>query len=369
MNTVQEKIQGLLEQLCAEGRERGIQVAAYHRGELIVDAMAGMADVRTGAAVTRDTLFPVFSVTKGLVATVIHQLVENGLLAYETRIAEMWPEFGANGKQAMTVEQVLRHTAGITTLPADTSYEETCNWDAICATIAGLPAQWEPGTRCEYHGLTYGWILGEIAQRVTGRSFSQLIQNNICQPLGITKLFVGLPEYLDAPVAWLENPDAEVSNNDGSPKVVPPSMEPLFAWMNRLESRRACLPAGNGLMTAEALARHYAALLPGGIDGVELLPATRVDQATTQLVPPPPGLESSPTFGWGMGYLIGEPDNILGDTTAAFGVGGHGGAIGFADRSRELAVGLTRNLFKADDPALEIVNELRRLIDQTRLSL
>jgi len=284
------------------------------------------------------------------------------MLAYETRIAEVWPEFGANGKQAMTVEQMLRHTAGITTLPADTSYEETCDWDAICTTIAGLPAQWEPGTRCEYHGLTYGWILGEVAQRVTGQSFSQLIQKNICAPLGITKLFVGLPEDSDAQVAWLEHPEAVVPENDGSPQVVPPSMQPLYAWMNRVESRRSCMPAGNGLMTAEALARHYAALLPGGIDGVELLPSERVNRATTQLTPPPPGLDSSPTFGWGMGYLIGEPDNILGDTTAAFGVGGHGGAIGFADRSRELAVGLARNLFKPDDPALEIVNELRRVM-------
>ncbi len=362
MNHIQKNIQGLLERLCAEGRERGIQVAAYHRGELIVNAYSGVADVRSGERVESDTLFPVFSVTKGLVATVIHQLVEKGLLAYETRIAEVWPEFGAKGKHAMTIEQVLRHTAGITTLPAATSYEETCDWDAICATIAGSPAQWEPGTRCEYHGLTYGWILGELARRVTGQSFSQLVQTNLCEPLGITKLYVGLPEDSEAQVAWLEHPEAQIPEYDDTPKVVPHSMEPLFAWMNRPESRRTCLPAGNGLMSAEALARHYAALLPGGIDGVELLSAERVNRATTQLHPPPPGLESSPTFGWGMGYLIGEPGNILGDTSAAFGVGGHGGAIGFADRSRELAVGLTRNLFQPDDPALEIVNEIRRMI-------
>ena len=365
MNQIQQNIQELLKRLCAAGRERGIQVAAYHRGELIVNAFAGVADERTGTLVSSDTLFPVFSVTKGLVATVIHQLVESGLLTYETRIAEVWPEFGADGKQAMTIEQMLRHTAGITTLPADTSYEETCNWDAICTTIAGLPAQWEPGTRCEYHGLTYGWILGEVAQRVSGRSFSQLIQENICAPLGIQTMFVGLPEDSVSQVAWLEHPEAEVPENDGTPRVVPPSMQPLFAWMNRIESRHTCMPAGNGLMSAEALARHYAALLPGGIDGVELLLPERVNRATTQISPTLPGLDSSPTFGWGMGYLVGEPGNILGDTKAAFGVGGHGGAIGFADRSREIAVGLTRNLFKADDPALEIVNELRRLVDKS----
>lgn len=362
MNHIQKNIQELLERLCAEGRERGVQVAAYHEGQLIVNAWAGISDANTGTPVKEDTLFPVFSVTKGITSTIIHQLVEGGLLSYETKIAEIWPEFGVNGKEIMTVEQVLRHTAGITKLPADTTCEEVYDWDVICRIIAGLPAEWVPGTRCEYHGLTCGWILGEIAQRVSGRSFSQLVEENICAPLSITSMFVGLPADSDAQIACLEHPEAEAPENDGTPQVVPPSMMPLYAWMNRPASRRICLPAGNGLMNAQALARHYAALLPEGIDGVELLPADRVNQATTQIHPVLPGLESSPTYGWGMGYLIGETGNILGDTTASFGVGGHGGAIGFADRSRKLAVGFTRNLFKTDDPALEIVNELRRLI-------
>ncbi len=362
MNPVQKNIQARLERLCAEGRERGIQVAAYHEGQLIVNAWAGVADHRTGDLVERDTLFPVFSVTKGLLSTVVHQLVERGLLSYDTRIAEVWPEFGANGKKSMTVEQVLRHTAGVTKLPAGTQYRESYDWEGMCRTIANLPAQWEPGTRCEYHGLTIGWILGEVARRVVGRPFNQLLQEEICAPLGITKMFVGLPTDCDASVAWLEHPAGEQPPDDGTPQVVPFSMQPLHQWMNRQASRHACVPAGNGLMTAEALARHYAALLPGGIDGVELLPSERVTVATELLPTPLPGLESSPTQGWGMGYLIGEPGNILGDTSASFGVGGHGGAIGFADRERKLAVGLTRNLFQTDDPALEIVNELRRLI-------
>jgi len=360
---VQQNIQKLLNRLCAEGRERGIQLAAYYQGVLIVNAWAGIADVNTGAKVEPDTLFPVFSVTKGLVATIVHQLVERGLLSYDTRIVEIWPGFGVGGKERMTVEQILRHTAGITKLPAGTTVAEAADWDGICSTIAGLPAEWEPGTRYEYHGLTSGWILGEVARRVDGRFFSQLLQDEVCAPLGIDTMVVGLPATCDRQVAWLENPDAEPLPDDGTPQVVPFSMQPLYAWMNRLEGRQACVPAGNGLMNALALARHYAALLPGGVDGIELLPPKRVHLAA-MFGTPAVGDEIRPN-GWGLGYLLGEPNNIMGETTAAFGVGGHGGAIGFADRSRDLAVGLARNLFLPDDPALEIIHELRRSLPGT----
>ena len=362
MISPQQHIQDLLDQLCAEERERGIQVTAYHRGKLIVNAWSGIADVNTGVKVESDTLFPVFSVTKGLLATIVHLLVERGLVSYDTRIAEVWPEFGVNGKERMTVEQILRHTAGITKLPAGTTIADAADWTGICKTIAALPAEWAPGTRYAYHGLTCGWILGEVARRVDGRFFSQLIQEEICAPLGIKTMFVGLPKDHDMQIAWLEHPTAETPPDDGTPQVVPYAMQPLYAWMNRPEGRHSCLPAGNGLMNAAALARLYAALLPGGVDGVELLPPERVHLAAT-FATPPVGDEVR-LNGWGLGYLLGEPNNIMGNTTAALGVGGHGGAMGFADRSRNLAVGLARNLFQPDDPALEIVNELRRVIPQ-----
>ncbi len=362
MNNPQQTIQALLDRLCAEGLERGIQVAAYHDGKMIVNAWSGIADAITGARVDPDTLFPVFSVTKGLAATIVHQLVERGLLNYDMRIAEVWPEFGCNGKAGMTLEQILRHTAGVTKLPAGTTIMELSDWGAICGIIAGLPAEWEPGTRYAYHGLTCGWILGEVVRRVDGRNFSQLVQEEICTPLGIDTIYVGLPANCTKQVAWLEYPEAEILPDDGTPQVVPFSMQPLYAWMNRSEGRQACVPAGNGIMNAGALARHYAALLPGGIDGVELLSPTRVDRAAT-FGEPPVGDEIRPK-GWGLGYLLGEPGEFMGDTPAAFGVGGHGGAIGFADRSRKLAVGMARNLFSPDE---ELIPELQRILSELRI--
>lgn len=364
MNEVQTHIQSLLEHACAAGRERGIQVAAYHHGRLIVNAWAGMADVNTGEPVTADTLFPVFSVTKGVTATLIHQLVERGHLDYTTPVAEIWPEFAANGKALITVEHVLRHQAGLPKLPAGLDFATCSDWNRICAIIAGLPVQWAPGTRHEYHGLTYGWILGEVAQRITGRPFTQLVQAEIGAPLGLTTLHVGLPADCTATVAWLESPEVPPPVDDGTPQVIPVGLQPLHVWMNRREARVACAPAANGIMNAHAIARHYAALLPGGVDGVELLPALRIATATTLLPPAAQSSEADLMPHGAMGYSVGGPGATIGASPAVFGHGGYGGATGFADRAHHLAVGLTHNLLRLDDAAPEILDELRQAVSQ-----
>src|SRR5471030_2577798 len=123
-NELQEKIQSLLNGLVTEGKERGAQVAVYVDGKLAVDAWAGVADDRTGAAVDGDTLFPVFSTTKGIFSTVIHILAERGKIDYDTPIAQYWAEFAANGKEAITVRHALAHTSGIPYMPDGVSLEQ-----------------------------------------------------------------------------------------------------------------------------------------------------------------------------------------------------------------------------------------------------
>lgn len=363
MSEVQSHIQHLLERACAAGRERGIQMAAYHHGHLIVNAWAGIADARTGLPVESDTLFPVFSVTKGITATVLHQLVERGKLDYATPVAAVWPEFGARGKERITVEDVLRHQAGLPKLPAAVDFDTAKDWDRICGIIAGLELQWEPGTRHEYHGLTYGWILGEVARRVAGKSFDQLVHDEICAPLELRTLFVGLPAGSDAKVAWLENPAAAEPVDDGTPQVVPVALQPLHAWMNRPEAHRTCAPAASGLMTAEAIARHYAALLPGGLNGIELLPSNRVAIATTRRPLAREHADADLMPNGAMGYSVGGPGGSMGESPTRFGHGGHGGATGFADRANGLAVGLAHNLLHPDDAVPEILAELQRILE------
>lgn len=146
MSVRQKTIQALVDRLVADGTERGLQVAAYLDGRLVVNAWAGIADFQTGRPVEEDTLFPVFSTTKGMVATVIHILVERGRLSYDEPISKIWPEFGARGKERITLRQALNHTSGIPQMPVGIGFAELCDWGVMCGKIAGLEPLWPPGT-------------------------------------------------------------------------------------------------------------------------------------------------------------------------------------------------------------------------------
>jgi len=362
-NQLQESIQTLLNTLVAEGKERGAQVAIYVDGKLAVDAWAGVADVRTGAPVDGDTLFPVFSTTKGLQATVMHMLAERGQIDYDTPIAHYWPEFAANGKEGITIRHALAHTSGIPYMPVGVDHKELCDWDTMCRLVAQLKPVWPPGQKMFYHPVTYGWILGEVARRVDGRPFQTFVEAEIKKPLGITMMFAGIPPELESRVAYLEEivePAKPVENPQTPPpppnpaeQGVSPCMNPLHEWMNRSDARRACVPASNGIMNARAIARHYAALLPGGVDGVELLPPERI-RIATELQIPGEGFVEGVTPRKGLGYGLGD-----GGSPTSFGHGGYGGSAGYGNVPYRLAVSVTRNLFSSNDLAGQVAKEIR----------
>src|SRR5258706_1432933 len=128
MNQVQKQVQQVIDQLVDSGAERGIQVAAYKHGELVVDAIAGIADPATGRAVASDTPFYNYSIVKAAAATLAHMLVERGMFGYDTPLVELWPEFGAHGKQNVTMRHVLSHSAGVPGIPLTTTLEDLCDW-------------------------------------------------------------------------------------------------------------------------------------------------------------------------------------------------------------------------------------------------
>jgi len=359
---LQDTIQNLLINLVAEGKERGAQVAVYQNGKLVVDAWAGIADVRTGAPVDGDTLFPVYSTTKGILATVIHLLAERGQIGYDTPIAHYWPEFAAHGKETITIRQALAHTSGLPYMPLGVDHAQLCDWDTMCRLIADLTPAFPAGKKMEYHPVTFGWILGEVARRVDGRHFQPFIEAEICRPLGLTTMFAGIPAELEPRVAYLEEyyePAPAVEKPAPAPppnpaeQGIPPCMNPLYEWMNRSDARRACIPASNGIMTARAIARHYAALLPGGIDGVELLPPERVRLAAEQQIPTD-GFVEGETPRKGLGYGLGD-----GGSATAFGHGGFGGSAGYANPPYRLSVSVTRNRFTSNDLAGQVATEIR----------
>ncbi len=342
---LQARIQQLLDHLVAEGVERGVQVAVYQNGELVVDAWAGAMDVN-GAPVDGDTLFPVFSVTKGFAATLVHILAERGVVDYDAPIAVVWPEFAAAGKGGITLRQALNHSAGLQNIPSGLKAEDLADWDRMCAVLAAEAPAFEPGTMASYHAITYSWLVGEVLRRADGRDFPTLLREEIASPLGLEHLYCGMPESVDKPVAVLDEPGVEAPEDDGKPAAIPAWVQPLYVFMNRRDAQRACMPATSGVITARAIALHYAALLPGGVDGVELLPPERVRLATE-----PQGLlrgNGEPAF-WGLGYQRHEHLTRPGGEQVAFGHNGYGGSSGWADPSRGLAVGITKNLLGQHD--------------------
>jgi len=242
-------------------------------------------------------------------------------------------------------------------MPRAITHADLADWDLICARIADLTPLWEPSTRSEYHALTYGWIIGEIARRIDGRPFPQLLAENIVAPLGVDSLYIGIPDSDQSRVATLENPGSVAIPDDGQPQAVPFWLRPLHEWMNQPESRRICSPASGGIANALSLARHYAALLPGGMDGIELLPPDRVRLATQPQKPDRP-IDNDYYRGWGLGYQIGGETNPIYGGPTAFGHPGYGGSIAFADPEHRLAFAFTRNLFTTDH-APRVVDELR----------
>src|SRR5918998_971622 len=281
MNDIQNQLQEAIDQLVESGAERGLQVAVYRDGEQVVDAVAGVADPATGRPVTSDTPFFAYSVGKGATATVAHVLVERGLFGYDTPVVELWPEFGAHGKERATVRHVLTHTVGVPGVPTDTTPEDLCDWDRMCEVIADSEPWWEPGTETAYHAYPFGYIVGEIVRRATGKKISQVLREEVAGPLGVAdELFFGVPESELGRLARLE--DAEGSAEflaampDDSPffKLGPRETTPTAEFGNRKDVLMADIPAG-GKLSARAMARMYAALL-GEVDDVRLVSAERL---------------------------------------------------------------------------------------------
>lgn len=358
----QATIQALLDALVAADQERGLQVAVYLDGQLVIDAWSGIADPTTGRAVDGDTLFPVFSTSKGVVATVIHLLAERGQLDYDAPISRYWPEFGTLGKAQITVRQALAHTAGLPQLPDGVQAADLCDWAGICRGIADLTPLWEPGTQPGYHALSYGWLLGEVARRVDGRDFAQIVRDDVCAPLGISDLYFGIPDEVEARVALMEV-DPHAAPLPPPPddalilRAIPPSLQPLAYFINRPDVRRASIPGGGGIMTARAVGRHYAALSGSLADGPQLLTADRLRLATA-LQTDAVDLVLGTAGRKALGYALGGPLSPMGDRMTAFGHSGAGGSIGFADPEYRCAFGLTKNRMVTSAPGEGTANRV-----------
>jgi CubicO group peptidase (beta-lactamase class C family) len=365
VSQVQKQVQEAIDRLVDSGAERGMQVAAYRNGELVVDAVAGVADPATGRAVTNDTPFYNFSICKGAASTVAHILAERGLFTYDTPVVDLWPEFGAHGKQKVTVRHVLSHTAGVPAIPLTTTMEDLCDWDKMCAAIAGSEPWWEPGTKIGYHAYTFGYLVGEIVRRTTGKPISQVLLEEVSGPLGVgDELYFGMPKSEHRRLARLEDEPTDpaamaamASMPQDLPmfKAGPMSLMPTAVLGNRSDILAADIPAG-GKTSARAIARMYAALL-GEVDGIRLISPGRLREATAVAMSGTDEVFGMPTT-WALGYSIGRLGAGAEDSPTTFGVGGAGGSFACGDTATGIAFAVTKNRLTQDFSAATAISQI-----------
>jgi CubicO group peptidase (beta-lactamase class C family) len=360
---IQRQVQQAIDELVESGAERGMQVAVYQRGELVIDAVAGVADATTGRLVKSDTPFYNFSIGKGAASTIAHILAERGLFGYDTPVVDLWPEFGAHGKQKVTVRHVLSHTAGVPGIPLDTTLEDLCDWGKMCAAIAASELWWEPGTKVGYHAYTFGYIVGEIVRRSTGKPISQVLLEEVSGPLGVgDEIYFGMPRSEQHRLARLEDAPIDpqaMAAMEAMPqdlpmfKAGPMSAMPNAQLGNRADILAADIPAG-GKTSARAIARMYAALL-GEVDGVRLISPERLRDVTTVASSGMDKVFGMPTT-WALGYSIGRPGAM--EASSVFGIGGVGGSFAFGDTATGTAFALTKNRLTQDFSAVAQISQL-----------
>ena len=248
------RIAGVFNRHLGEGLHPGAGVAVYLCGELVFDTVGGMVSGRHSAPVDENTLFRVFSCSKPVAAAALWVLKDRGELDWDDPVARHWPEFGVNGKEVVTIEQVLTHRAGLPNAPAGLGWFDFADWGRMVDAIEDAELQYEPGTRIEYHEHTYGWLVGELVARISGMPVNRFFEEEALRPLGMNN-------------TWFVLPDSEIDNV--SPvTAMPESEHDLFAMsVNDENSYTALFPAGNCFATAGDMARFYDVLTAGGMVG------------------------------------------------------------------------------------------------------
>ncbi len=322
----------------AAGREVGASFAATIGGRLVVDLWGGHADAARTRPWQRDTIVNVFSTTKAMTALCAHLLVDRGLLDLDAPVARYWPEFAAAGKEALPVRMLLSHTAGLAAVRPRISLDTVYDWDRYAAVIAAEAPWWEPGTANGYHALTFGHLVGELIRRISGKSVGQFLRDEVTGPLG-ADFHVGLRASEESRCAEMIAPTIAEEAAAGVPDPPPGSLRakvfgnpPLHpAKANTSAWRRAEIPAANGHGNARSVARVLAALAcGGGVDGVRLLSAGSIARAIE-----PQAYDRDLVLGfkikWGLGFMLTSAELPLSPNPRAFGHGGWGGSLGFAD--------------------------------------
>ncbi len=378
-----EEVRVEFERNFAERGEIGAAVAAYVRGEKVVDLWGGYRTPECDLPWNEDTMVVVFSTTKGLSAMTLALANSRGWLDYDAPVARYWPEFAQNGKATITVRELLGHEAGLVFVHEQLTVDKLRDLDYLARLLARQTPEWTPGTRHGYHAMSIGLYMQEIVRRVDPmhRSLGLFFDDEIARPLGLD-FYIGLPgDISSSRLAKVKplTPARAIAAIRTTPLDLIPKV--LWPWSLLRKSLSFCdlswnerpsleveVPAGNGVGTARSIARAYSALAEGGAD----LGLTR--ETFARLTAPPEFARVKdeilriPAY-YSLGYLRPGPNVAFGSSPRAFGHPGAGGSFAFADPDAHLGYAYVMNkmdFYLLDDPREKA---LRDAIDRAMAKL
>ncbi|HWA89599.1 MAG TPA: serine hydrolase domain-containing protein [Rhizomicrobium sp.] len=321
--------------------EPGAAVALSIDGRVVADLWGGWRDAARHEPWQRDTIVNFFSVSKALCAIAVLRLVERGKVDLDAPVARLWPDFAQAGKEAVTLRQILSHRAGLPAIAEKLPDGAALDWTCMTNALARQAPWWAPGSAHGYHVNTFGFLVGEIVRRASGRSIGTMLREDIAGPLG-ADVHIGLPARAHARTAeflWPEGPSSPgMPNADEAMRFNaywnPPGLSG-GAWVNRPAWRLAEVPSTNGHGNARGIAAVYA-----GLDRLlqpETLAAATVEHAVGH------DLINQRPSRFGLGFQLTQPERPLGPNPGAFGHFGAGGSLGFCDRQAGVAFGYVTN--------------------------
>ncbi len=350
----------LLDQQLTAGEHHGVSFAVYFRGEQVVDIWGGSRLSPDGEAPwQQDTMALCWSTTKGVIATALHIAMEHKRVEYDAPVASVWPEFGRNGKEAITIRQVLCHEAGVPQIRDQIEdAKQTGDWDYMVGVMENLEPLWEPGTANGYHAVNFAWLVGETLRRIDGRDVPTFLAEELSGPLGLDGLFISTPPHEHHRIAPLITPESDAGpashTDDAYDAMIPKdtilwkALGPRGSFIEFLGSPAgvsSCIPSVSGVFTARSLAKLYAALERGGeVDGVRILRPDTIEKATevqndrndlVLIIPPR----------WRLGYMSAGSIPVMGPNHEGYGHVGLGGTYACADPKAAVAFALVYDKF------------------------
>ena len=340
------ELQNVLDRAVASGEECGCQLTVYRHGKLLYDLHAGWTDESRTQKVDSQTLFPIFSVGKGILATLYHILAARGVFSDTEPVSKYWPEYAAAGKETTTIQNILTHRSGLFCFPEEYPLEDWFVWEKACSALEKMaPRETIGGKHC-YHAHTFGILLGRLIEKATGQELCSLLQKEILKPLNISTFFYGLPEERFSSLAKLVPADSDQ----------PADM--------RLEFNRKCIlagknPSSNGTANAHSLARIYASLIEDGVEGIRLIDDSTLSRALILQRSADDPVKKEDWDKFGLGYALCGPEAPW---NRMFGHGGACGSEGFADRETGYAVGFTKNKLNRTHPVHPVRNQISKVL-------